>query len=99
MGTIAGAPHDYSQIDGSGLCSNQNRGDRTFFGLAGYDPFPQWTETDVSTKPPAWTGRDEELAQVKGANLNRMSLRYVQAYGTFLARAHLCGPICFMLPR
>ena len=88
MGTIAGAPHDYSQIDGSGLARIKTWGPRALW-LAGYDPFPQWTETDVSTKPPAWAERDEELAQVKGANLNRMSLRYVQAYGTFLARAHL----------
>src|ERR1700694_407432 len=43
----------------------------------------------VSTNPSGWTGRDEEIALVKGANLNRLKLRYVQAYGSFLVKAHL----------
>ena len=55
----------------------------------GYNPFAQLTETDVSTKPAHWTGREEEIALVKGANLNGLNLRYVQAYGAFLVKAHL----------
>src|SRR4029077_158395 len=55
----------------------------------GYNPFAQLTEADVSTKPPGWTGREDEIADVKGANLNGLRLRYIQAYGAFLMKAHL----------
>ncbi len=68
-GTIYGVPHDSRQspqISNSGVKSWAAKILWTF----GYNPFAQLTEADVSTKPPAWSGRDEEIAAVKGASLN-----------------------------
>ena len=59
------------------------------FSLAGYNPYGQLTESEVSTKPANWSGRDEEIAAVQGANLNNRSLRHMQAYGAFFVKAHL----------
>ncbi len=47
------------------------------------------TEAAISTKPTGWTGADDQLASVKGARLNGAKFRYAQAYGVFLATAHL----------
>jgi len=88
VGTIAGVPHNAVKTGEAGPGRIKQWGTRALW-MVGYDPFAQLTETDVSTKPTSWTGRDEELAQVKGAILNRRSLRYVQGYGVFLARARL----------
>ena len=88
IGTFWGVPHDHRaalQASAPGI--------RTWapdiLWTFGYNPFAQLTEAEVSTKPPDWTGRDEEIALVKGANLNGLRLRYIQAYGAFLVKAHL----------
>jgi uncharacterized protein YjbI with pentapeptide repeats len=88
IGTFLGVPHDYratAQAPAPGIRSCAPDVLLTF----GYNPFAQLTEADVSTKPFGWTGREEELAGVKGANLNGLRLRYIQAYGAFLVKAHL----------
>jgi uncharacterized protein YjbI with pentapeptide repeats len=88
IGTFAGVPHDYratAQLPAPGLRAWAPDVLWTF----GYNPFAQLTEAEVSTKPPDWTGGEEEIANVKGANLNRLRLRYIQAYGAFLVKAHL----------
>ena len=87
-GTLLGIPHDYRNTTNS-PSSVASRWAPDLLWTAGYNPFAQLTETDVSAKPFGWTGRDAELSQVKGANLNRLRLRYIQAYGAFLARARL----------
>jgi uncharacterized protein YjbI with pentapeptide repeats len=87
-GTIMGVPHDNGGIIESGPAQFKTWAAQTLW-LAGYNPFAQLTETDVSARPPGWSGRDEELASVKGANLNRIKLRYIQAYGAFFAKARL----------
>jgi len=88
IGIIQGAPHDFGRTSESA-----NPGTKTWAAeilwTAGYNPYAQLTEAEVSTKPPAWSGKDEEVAQVKGASLNRLKLRYIQAYGAFFARARL----------
>ena len=88
IGTFLGVPHD-----------NHSTAQRPAPGIRawapdilwtfGYNPFAQLTEADVSTKPPGWIGREEEIASVKGANLNGLRLRYIQAYGAFLVKARL----------
>ncbi|MGH9680360.1 MAG: pentapeptide repeat-containing protein, partial [Candidatus Acidiferrales bacterium] len=88
FGTIGGVPRDHVRADGAGPAGIKSWATK-FLWLAGYDPFPQLTEAEVSTKPPAWSGRDEDLAQIQGASLNRASLRYTQGYGAFLVRARL----------
>jgi uncharacterized protein YjbI with pentapeptide repeats len=88
FGIIQGAPHDFgrnSESPNSGI----NTLAAEVLWTAGYNPYGQLTEADVSTKPPDWTGKDEEVAQVKGASLNRLKLRYIQAYGAFFAKARL----------
>jgi uncharacterized protein YjbI with pentapeptide repeats len=88
IGIIQGAPHDFGRTSESA-----NPGTKTWAAeilwTAGYNPYAQLTEAEVSTKPPGWSGKDEEVAQVKGASLNRLKLRYIQAYGAFFARARL----------
>lgn len=89
LGAIWGAPH--ASISGPG--AHAPRTMRTWAAdilwLVGFDPSAHLTEAAVSTKPRNWTGRDEDLALVQGANLNEASLRYAQAYRAFFAGAHL----------
>lgn len=88
IGTFLGVPHDYLAT-----ADSPNAGIRAWAAdilwTVGYNPFAQLTEADVSTKPPGWSGREDEIVLVNGANLNRLSLRYIQAYGAFLLKAHL----------
>ena len=88
FGTINGAPHGFGRTSESASSGYETWAPNILWA-AGYNPFAQVTETDVSTKPPAWAGRDAEISQVKGANLNGLKLRYVQAYGAFFAKARL----------
>jgi uncharacterized protein YjbI with pentapeptide repeats len=88
LGTILGAPHEINRT-GQPAASGVRTWAAEIFRLVGYNPFAQMAETDVSQKPPGWTGEDAQLADVGGARLNGLSLRYVQAYGAFLARANL----------
>jgi len=88
IGTIQGAPHDFGRTSASASPGIKTLAAEILW-TAGYNPYAQLTEADVSTKPPAWSGKDEEVAQVKGASLNRLKLQYIQAYGAFFAKARL----------
>jgi len=88
IGTIQGAPHDFGRTSESAKPGIETWAAEILW-TAGYNPYAQLTEAEVSTKPPAWSGRDEDVAQVKGASLNRLKLRYIQAYGAFFAKARL----------
>jgi uncharacterized protein YjbI with pentapeptide repeats len=55
----------------------------------GFNPFANFREKDVSTKPPNWSGREEEIPLVRGAPLEGRNLRCVQAYNAFLVNADL----------
>ena len=61
----------------------------------GYSPFADLVEAEVSIKPENWRGfGDEEqleaqIAQVKGARLSGVDLRYASADGAFLIKADL----------
>jgi uncharacterized protein YjbI with pentapeptide repeats len=88
MGTILGAPHDFRAAAQS-RTSGIKEWATDLLWTVGYNPFAQLTEADVSTKPQGWSGRDDEISQVKGANLNRLRLRYIQGYGAFLVKARL----------
>ena len=88
IGTFLGVPHDYHSTAPSPAPGIRAWAPDVLWTF-GYNPFAQLTEADVSTKPAGWTGRDEEIALVKGANLNRLRLRYIQAYGAFLVKARL----------
>jgi len=94
IGTILGAPHDTNRT-----ADSKSGGVNTWAADAlwsiKYSPYAQLTETEVSTKPSSWSesasaqAKAEDFAQVKGASLNRLQLRYLQAYGAFLVKARL----------
>lgn len=87
-GIILGVPHDAAGTVPSGQLKVKTWTAHILW-LAGYNPFAQLTEADVSKKPAGWSGRDEDLGSIDGANLNRLRLRYIQGYGAFLVHAHL----------
>ena len=88
VGTFLGVPHDY-RSSGQPAAAGIRAMAPDFLWTLGYNPFAQLTEADVSTKPAGWTGRDEEIGAVRGANLNGLKLHYIQAYGAFLVKARL----------
>ncbi len=60
------------------------------FGILGISTFADLSYQDVSTKPSTWTGDTEgEVKNVIGADLQRRSLRYIDAKGAFFVRALL----------
>ena len=88
IGTYLGVPHDYRAAQASPASAIRAMAPDLLWTF-GFNPFAQLTEAEVSTKPLGWTGREEDFAQVKGANLNGLRLRYIQAYGAFLVKARL----------
>lgn len=88
FGTVKGAPHDSSrapQISATDI----RRWAPSFFWSLGYDPYPDLTEATLSVRPANWSGGDDQVASIRGARLNNLKFRYAQAYGIFLANAHL----------
>jgi uncharacterized protein YjbI with pentapeptide repeats len=88
IGTIAGVPHDQGRAP-QFSAFDIRRWAPSIFWTMGYDPYADLTEAAISIKPADWTGADDQLTQVKGAHLNKTNFRYAQAYGVFLAGAHL----------
>ncbi|MGA8367554.1 MAG: pentapeptide repeat-containing protein [Candidatus Acidiferrales bacterium] len=88
MGTIVGAPHDPRRAPQYGAADIRRWAPKILWAV-GYDPFADLTEAAISTKPANWTGDDQEISSVRGARMNGANLRYAQAYGVFLANAHL----------
>jgi uncharacterized protein YjbI with pentapeptide repeats len=87
-GTIAGAPHERSRAPRFGA-ANLRRWAPTLFAWLGYDPYPDLTEKSLSARPRSGSVGDDQIGSVDGARLNGAKLRYAQAYGVFLANAHL----------
>jgi uncharacterized protein YjbI with pentapeptide repeats len=92
IGTITGVPHGNDRAPQFSSASIR-RWAPAVLSSVGYDPYADLTEATVSTKPANWRGdateTSEELSEVKGARLNESHFRYAQAYGIFLANAHL----------
>jgi uncharacterized protein YjbI with pentapeptide repeats len=88
LGTARGMPHDTSWIPRV-EAGDIRRWSAHVFWVGGYNPYPELTESVVSTMPDNWTGQEGELTQVKGALLNGTRLRYAEAYRAFLVNAHL----------
>jgi uncharacterized protein YjbI with pentapeptide repeats len=86
VGTFLGVPHHDRTATQPGSLGIRAWAADVLWTI-GYNPYAQLTEADVSTKPRDWMGREEQFAEVKGANLNGLRLRYVEAYGAFLVRA------------
>jgi|HubBroStandDraft_6_1064221.scaffolds.fasta_scaffold23886_2 uncharacterized protein YjbI with pentapeptide repeats len=88
LGIVYGAPHDSSVMPDYGAAS-MRRWSSDAFWMIGYSPYAVLTESAVSTVPAGWTGRDEDISHVKGAQLNDLHLRYAQGYRTFWTNSHL----------
>ncbi len=92
IGTITGVPHGMDRAPQFSATSIRRWAPNILWSL-GYEPYPDLTEAAVSAKPSGWRGdgteSNEELAAVRGARLNESHFRYAQAYGIFLANAHL----------
>lgn len=88
VGIMAGVPHDRSRAPQYGPASVR-RWAADVFWTTGFDPFADVTEAAFSRKPADWSGANSQVAKVKGPQLNEANFRYAQAYGVFLANAHL----------
>jgi uncharacterized protein YjbI with pentapeptide repeats len=88
FGTIAGVPHDASRASQYGV-ANIRRWAPTALWTVGYDPYADLTEAAISVAPAGWNGSDDQVGSVRGIRLNTPRFRYAQAYGVFLANAHL----------
>ncbi len=88
IGTIAGVPHGQRRAPQYASASIR-RWAPSVLWLAGYDPYAELTEASISLRPPNWSGSDDQISEVRGAHLNGTNFRYAQAYGVFLAGAHL----------
>ena len=88
IGTIAGVPHDQLRAPQYASASVR-RWAPSVLWLVGYDPYAELTEASISLHPPHWSGSDDQVSEVSGAHLNGTNFRYAQAYGVFLAGAHL----------
>src|SRR5277367_1766900 len=88
IGTIAGVPHDQARAPQYASASIR-RWAPTVLWLVGYEPYAELTEASISLRPPNWSGSDDQVSAVRGAHLNGTNFRYAQAYGVFLAGAHL----------
>jgi uncharacterized protein YjbI with pentapeptide repeats len=88
IGTIAGVPHDQQRAPQYASASIR-RWAPSVLWIVGYDPYAELTEAAISLRPPDWTGADDQVSAVRGARLNGTNFRYAQAYGVFLAGAHL----------
>ncbi|MGH9747545.1 MAG: pentapeptide repeat-containing protein [Candidatus Acidiferrales bacterium] len=88
LGTVKGIPHDVSRAP-QFAAADIRRWAPSAFWLIGYDPYADLTEAAISIKPAGWNGADDQLGSVRGAHLNKTNFRYAQAYGVFLANAHL----------
>ena len=88
LGTVKGVPHDIGRAPQFAAADIRRWAPSSFWAI-GYDPYADLTEASMSTRPSNWTGADDQLGSVKGAHLNKTKFRYAQAYGIFLANAHL----------
>jgi uncharacterized protein YjbI with pentapeptide repeats len=88
LGVVYGAPHDSNVMPDYGAASLR-RWSADAFWIFGYRPYGDFIESAISVAPAGWSGKDEDLSQVKGAQLNDLRLRYAQGYRTFWANSHL----------
>jgi uncharacterized protein YjbI with pentapeptide repeats len=87
-GTVVGVPHEKSRAPQYSIASIR-RWAPSFLWSIGVNPWANLTEAGISTAPTDWPGTDDKLNMVKGAKLNGLNFRYAEAYGIFLANAHL----------
>ena len=69
--------------------ANARRWAAQLFQSVGYRPYADLTEAVISTPPAAGNWTEEGLANVDGARLNQMNMRFARAYRAFLVNAKL----------
>jgi len=57
--------------------------------VLGYETSANFSNTDVSIKPSGWTGAEDQIDQVRGAELAEMNLPNARAVKAFLVKADL----------
>lgn len=87
-GVMLGVPHDLLRGPQCGA-GNVRRWIPDVFWAVGFDPYANLTEATISSRPASAPNPADSLSGVHGANLNEINFRYAQAYGAFLAKAHL----------
>lgn len=87
-GVMLGVPHDLLRGPQYGA-GNVRRWIPDVFWAVGFDPYANLTEATISGRPATAQNPADSLSGVRGANLNEINFRYAQAYGAFLAKAHL----------
>ena len=88
LGVLRGVPPNASQRTDS-ASSEMRRWVPEILGLAGYNPYPNLTECEISTRPRNTARGQENLEFVQGAQFTQLSLRYARAYRAYLVNARL----------
>lgn len=88
LGIVRGMPHGQ---DSSAATNGAPKWAAQALWVAGYNPYPNLAESEISARPQNWSGKEEDLAAVRGVRLDGRSFRYADAFGAFLANARLRG--------
>jgi len=88
LGVIRGLPAD-RDIASDHSSASIRRWASELFQCVGYRPYADLTEAVISTPPPANNWTEAGMAEVQGARLNQMNLRFARAYRSFLMNAKL----------
>ncbi|MGH9794003.1 MAG: pentapeptide repeat-containing protein [Candidatus Acidiferrales bacterium] len=86
LGIVTGSPHD---SDSGQAAGTGNQWAARALWLVGYDPYVDVTEMNLSAKPADWSGKEAEVAAVKGVHLDGRRLRYADAFRAFLVNGRL----------
>ncbi|MBZ5701565.1 MAG: pentapeptide repeat-containing protein [Acidobacteriia bacterium] len=87
FGILRGAAPDSRSGDASSTEIRRLAAQALWF--AGYTPYADLNEAEISSRPPGAASDEETVAQAQGAHLNQMSLRYADGYRAFLVNARL----------
>jgi uncharacterized protein YjbI with pentapeptide repeats len=88
LGVIRGLPAD-RDIASDRSSGSVRRWASELFQSVGYRPYADLTEAVMSTPPGAGNWTEAGIADVPGAKLNQMNLRFARAYRSFLMNAKL----------
>jgi uncharacterized protein YjbI with pentapeptide repeats len=89
LGIVHGAPHDERSL--GRFHPATHKWAAQVLWLAGYDPYPRVSESQISRKPAGWSNGEEDISTVKGPRLDGRRLRHADAFAVFLVNARLSG--------
>ncbi|MDO8055926.1 MAG: pentapeptide repeat-containing protein, partial [Candidatus Hermodarchaeota archaeon] len=81
----------FISLYGMNIGRSYNLGIFHLIAFTGYRPYAELSKADLSTKPPNWAGKEEQIDLVKGARLEGANLQYASGYNAFLVKADLRG--------